>query len=123
MDTSKIMKDTIEKAMDTAKNPDFIKRTMETVKNNPEMLEKISKMFKSSKTNPKDEVNDYDSLEKTNYYYNEPAYIHGLTNDKYNGKECIIKSYNEERDRFKVYIEEFDKMILIKNINITKNVS
>ena len=104
MDTSKIMKDTIEKAMDTAKNPDFIKRTMETVKNNPEMLEKISKMFKSSKTNPKDEVNDYDSLEKTNYYYNEPVYIHGLTNDKYNGKECIIKSYNEERNR--KHIEE-----------------
>ena len=44
--------------------------------------------------------------------------IQSLKNDMYNGKEAVIESYNRESDRYVINIEEMEKRISVREINL-----
>ena len=51
---------------------------------------------------------------------NDLVLLVDLKNIEYNKKEGIIKKYDEEKNRYIIYVPEMDKNIFVKKENISK---
>ena len=80
--------------------------------NNEDLQDMMINMFKDNiKTNTDIE----NKLEN-----NDLVLLVDLKNIEYNKKEGIIKKYDEEKERYIIYVPEMDKNIFVKKENISK---
>ena len=80
--------------------------------NNEDLQDMMTNMFKDNiKTNTDIE----NKLEN-----NDLVLLVDLKNIEYNKKEGIIKKYDEEKNRYIIYVPEMDKNIFVKKENISK---
>ena len=93
------------------KNPEMMKMASEMLKNNPGLMENIMKNGFGPKK---------DNLEATPFKLDDTVNISGLSKDEYNNKLGSIKSYNSDKSRFEVYVNDLNKSLYLKELNLTK---
>jgi hypothetical protein len=125
--------DTMEKMNDMMKNPQI-----QSMLNNPEMMQNMMGMFgipdmrENTEAVSEDVVTDlkdkYDKIEnaeknidelETKFNPEDIVILDGLKTEKYNNKRGIIQSYNIEKSRYVVLLDEDDIRIMVKEDNLS----
>lgn len=125
--------DTMEKMNDMMKNPQI-----QSMLNNPEMMQNMMSMFgipdmrENTEAVSEDVVTDlkdkYDKIEnaeknidelETKFNPEDIVILDGLKTEKYNNKRGIIQSYNIEKSRYVVLLDEDDIRIMVKEDNLS----
>lgn len=124
--------ETMSKMNEMMKNPQI-----QEMLNNPEMMNNMMSMFgipdmRNNQENvSEDLVSDlkqkYDKIENAENQINQLenkfnsediVILHGLKNEKFNEKRCIVHSYNSEKSRYVVLVDEDDVKIMVKEENM-----
>ena len=98
---------------DFMKNPEMMKSAMDMLKNNPGLMEQMMGMGQN------DQSKSTNNLDDTEYNLDDTITINGLSNDTYNNQHGLVKDYNQDKDRYVIYIEDLDKTLSIKPTNIS----
>lgn len=144
--------------MDMMKNPQLMNHMNEMMKNpkiqemmnNPELINGMMNMFGDNlppgmnlnEKNSEDEDNndtdvnndtfdtgtDVELIENTLYSVEDIVILHGLKNESFNGRTGAIVSYNKEKSRYVVQLdntdntteENFDQRIMVKEENLQR---
>ena len=128
--------DTMAKMNDMMKNPQI-----QSMLNNPEMMQNMMSMFgipdmrekteevsEDVVTDLKDKYEKIENAEKnieeleTKYNPEDIVILDGLKTEKYNSKRGIIQSYNIEKSRYVVLLDEEDIRIMVKEENLALEV-
>ena len=128
--------DTMAKMNDMMKNPQI-----QAMLNNPEMMQNMMSMFgipdmrqnteevtEDVVTDLKDKYEKIENAEKnieeleTKYNPEDIVILDGLKTEKYNSKRGIIQSYNIEKSRYVVLLDEEDIRIMVKEENLALEV-
>ena len=72
----------------------------------------------SNITNDTDDINDTIEIDDTKYFINQNIKLVNLKNLDYNEKFGVINNYNSETKRYNVFINDLNKTIAVKEINI-----
>ena len=127
-------------------NPEMMNSMMENPQiqamlNNPEMMQNMMSMFgipdmrqnteevsEDVVTDLKDKYEKIENAEKnieeleTKYNPEDIVILDGLKTEKYNSKRGIIQSYNIEKSRYVVLLDEEDIRIMVKEENLALEV-
>lgn len=114
--------ETMKKMEEMMSNPDFMNNAMNMM-NNPTMASLFGN-FSSQQNN--EENNDHEREEDNNdiiqtenkFSENDVVTLVNLTSDSYNNQECIVNSFNNNSQRYNVYVKSLDKVISVKEQNI-----
>ena len=97
------------------KNPEMMKSAMDMLKNNPGLMEQMMGMGMGQN----DQSKSTNNLDDTEYNLDDTITINGLSNDAYNNQLGLVKDYNQDKDRYVIYMEDLDKTLSIKPTNIS----
>ncbi len=123
--------ETMSKMTEMMQNPQ-----VQSMLNNPEMMQNMMSMFGIPDMRNSEGVSDevaselkekYEQLEtaekeleelKPNFNPEDIVILQGLKTEKYNTKRGIIQSYNAEKERYVVLLDEEDIRIMVREENI-----
>ena len=128
--------DTMNKMNEMMKNPQI-----QAMLNNPEMMQNMMSMFgipdmrENTEGVSEDLVSDlkekYEKIEnadknieelETKFNPEDIVILDGLKTEKYNNKRGIVQSYNMDKSRYVVLLDEEDIRIMVKEENISLEV-
>ncbi len=110
------------------KNPDVMDNAMKMM-NNPNMANLFGGLNNQENSNQENNDNDNDNKNdndnndniKTKYNENDVLLLVNLKSESFNNKECIVKSFNKETNRYYVFIKSLDRTISVKEENLEQN--
>ena len=128
--------DTMNKMNEMMKNPQI-----QEMLNNPEMMQNMMSMFgipdmrENTEGVSEDLVSDlkekYEKIEnaeknieelEAKFNPEDIVILDGLKNEKYNNKRAIVQSYNIDKSRYVVLLDEEDIRIMVKEENLSLEV-
>lgn len=104
------------------KNPEMMKTALNMLQSNPSIMQQFMNMSHATKNQDSEEmIEESNNLQETEFKLNDIVIIKNLKNNLYN--DCLgeIKSFNKEKNRFQINIPKLNKVISIKEENISLN--
>lgn len=114
--------ETMKKMEEMMKNPDLMSNAMNMM-NNPSMASLFGNLptqqNNEENNDPEREEDNSETIQTENKFSeNDVVTLVNLSSDSYNNQECIVKSFDNNSQRYNVYVKSLDKVISVKEQNI-----